>query len=129
MGCQVKPGSSITGQTLDRRPISGGTACGAVHRAGIAAVIGEVVIGIGIANRNTITSHVGSIEPSRGFAGRTFNSSPIGSGVAGSAVSRAGIAGVVSEVVIGGGVTDRDSITSVGRQVEPGRGVTGPALN
>ena len=114
---------------MDRRPICGGIACGAVHRAGIAAVVGEVVIGVGFANGNTVTSHVGNIEPGRGVAGRAFNCRPIGSGIAGSAVNRAGIAAVVSEIVIGGGFTDRDSITSVGGQVEPGSSVTGPALN
>ena len=87
---------------------------GAETWAVVASVIGDVVIGGGVTDRDSVTSVGGQVEPGRSVACQTLNGRPIGGGIASSAVSRASVAAVVGQVVIGVGVTDRDSVAGVG---------------
>ena len=54
MGSQVEPGSSVTGRTFNSGSIK--STLGAVGRALVAGVVTNVVIGVRVADRYTITS-------------------------------------------------------------------------
>lgn len=84
---------------MNGRPIGGGIASGAVSRASVAGVVGQVVIGIGITDRDSVTGVGSRVEPGSDVACDTENRGPIGTGTAGGAVDRASIATVVGEVI------------------------------
>ena len=115
----VEPGSGDTGGTEDSTALAERTGA-AVSRASIAGIVIDIVIGIRIANGNTIASHGRSIVPGSGDASRARDHTIHIS--AGSAVDRAGIADVVANVVISRSVTAGNTITSHGRSIVPGSG-------
>ena len=54
MGIKVEPGSNVTGRTFNSGSVK--SALGAVGRALVAGVVTNFVIGVGVADRDTITS-------------------------------------------------------------------------
>ena len=100
----------------------------AVDRAKVATIVGDIVIIVGVTNGNTVAGIVGGVEPGSGDTGGTEDSTALAERT-GAAVSRASIADVIGDVVIGSSVTDRDSITSHVGNIVPGSSVTAPALN
>lgn len=121
MGSQVEPGGNVTDRTFNRGSVK--SALGAVGRALVASVVTNIVIGIGVANRYTITSRGGSIKPGNSVAGLASNG--FANNLTGSAVDRACVATIVRDIVIIVGVTNGHTFTGVVSDVEPGSGNTG----